>query len=199
MRELVEHIVNKNFDAANETIAESFDLIMRKKLVEMKKIVRARDMDEQNLAMNKRYPNASSKVRAGINEDDMDKFDDDKQKPEPKKAKMYRHDVTGKEIVHTGTPPEGYKLVREEDLTEQQRFKIVKARVRGGKVERRRKVSNVPGFTFRSGKLTRMSPQERRRRKLGQRKGKIKRKSKLRQSLMKRRRAMIKRRAIGLR
>jgi len=51
MRELVEHIVNKNFDAANETVAENFDLIMRKKLVEMKKLVMAKKMSEQNMPM----------------------------------------------------------------------------------------------------------------------------------------------------
>lgn len=88
-----------------------------------------------------------------------------------------------------------------DDLREldEARFKIVKARIRGGKIQRRRKVSNVPGMTFRGGQLKRMSPTERRRRKMGQRRGKIKRKAKLSRALMKRKRSMMKRRSIGLR
>jgi hypothetical protein len=85
----------------------------------------------------------------------------------------------------------------EEELDEA-RIKIVKARVRGGKVQRRKKVSNVAGYTFRGGQLKRMSPMERRRRKLGQRRGKIKRRAKLQRSLMKRKRSLRKRQSIGL-
>lgn len=248
MKELLENIVSKNFDEANSLIAEQFNVIMQKKLHEMKKMSNAKWCEEQNVQMNKRYPNAASKVRAGINEDDMDKFDDDNDpKPKPEKPKTYRHETSGKEIVHTGTPPEGYKLVKEEELDEKRglwdnihakrerikrgsgermrkpgsegapseedlknsqteealdeasRFKIVKARIRGGKIQRRKKVSTVPGFTFRGGKLTRMTAQERRRRKMGQRRGKLKRKAKLNRALMKRKRSMMKRRAAGLR
>ena len=47
------------------------------------------------------------------------------------------------------------------------RVKIVKLRIRNGQVQRRKKVSNVPGFTLRQGKMTRMSPTERRNRKMG--------------------------------
>lgn len=82
-------------------------------------------------------------------------------------------------------------------LTEKSRFKIVKLRIRGGKVQRRKKVSAVKGFTFRGGKLTRMSPTERRRRKMGQRKGKIKRRAKLVRTLMKRTRSLQKRKRMG--
>ena len=78
------------------------------------------------------------------------------------------------------------------------RIKIVKARIRGGKVQRRKKVSNVAGYTLRGGQLKRMSPMERRRRKLGQRKGKIKRKAKLQRSLIKRKRSLMRRKSIGL-
>lgn len=87
--------------------------------------------------------------------------------------------------------------VNEEQLDEA-RIKIVKARIRGGKIQRRKKVSNVPGMTMRGGQLKRMSPAERRRRKLGAKRGKIKRRSKMRQALMKRRRSMRKRASIGL-
>lgn len=92
--------------------------------------------------------------------------------------------------------------VNEEELDEETldeaRVKIIKARIRGGKIQRRKKVSNVPGMTIRGGKLTRMSPAERRRRKMGQRRGKIKRKAKMNRAMMKRQRSIRKRKALGL-
>jgi hypothetical protein len=78
------------------------------------------------------------------------------------------------------------------------RTKVVKVRIRGGKVQRRRKVSAVKGFTLRGGKLVRMSPAERIRRKMGARKAKVKRRAKLARSLIKRRRSLMKRKSMGL-
>ena len=86
----------------------------------------------------------------------------------------------------------------ENEELDEARIKIVKARIRGGKIQRRKKVSNVPGMTLRGGKLTRMSPAERRRRKMGQRKGKMKRRAKMARTLMKRKRSLQKRRSLGL-
>lgn len=85
----------------------------------------------------------------------------------------------------------------EEQLVEAARIKIVKLRIRGGKIQRRKKVSNVPGFTLRGGKMTRMSPTERRKRKLGAKRAKIKRRAKKVQTLMKRKRSMLKRQRLG--
>lgn len=78
------------------------------------------------------------------------------------------------------------------------RVRIIKARIRNGKVQRRKKVSNVAGFTLRSGKLTRMSPAERRRRKLGAKRGKIKRRAKMTRTLIKRQRSLRRRKSMGL-
>jgi hypothetical protein len=78
------------------------------------------------------------------------------------------------------------------------RTKLIRVRIRGGKVQRRKKVSAVKGYTMRGGKLTRMSAQERRKRKMGARRAKFKRRSKLSQSLRKRKRSIMKRRAMGL-
>lgn len=78
------------------------------------------------------------------------------------------------------------------------RTKLIRVRFRGGKIQRRVKKSAVPGYTFRGGKLTRMSPQERRRRKMAARRSKFKRRSKLRQSLRKRQMSLRKRKAMGL-
>lgn len=85
-----------------------------------------------------------------------------------------------------------------EDQLDEARIKLIKARVRGGKIQRRKRVSNVPGMTLRGGQLKRMSAAERRRRKMGARKGKMKRKAKLSRSLMKRKRSLQKRKSLGL-
>ena len=90
-----------------------------------------------------------------------------------------------------------------DDLTEGNiqkmgRTKLIRVRIRKGKVQRRVKKSAVQGFTIRGGKLTRMSPQERRHRKMAARRSKFKRKSKLRQSLRKRVLSIRKRKAMGL-
>jgi len=89
------------------------------------------------------------------------------------------------------------KMFFEEEQLDEARVKIV-TRVRNGKVQRRKKVSNVPGMTIRGGKLKRMSPAERRRRKMGARRAKIKRKGKMSRILMKRKRSMRRRQSMGL-
>ena len=83
-------------------------------------------------------------------------------------------------------------------LDEAPRVKIVKARVRGGKVQRRKRVSNVAGYTLRGGKLKRMGAAERRNRKMAARRAKLKRKAKLARALMKRKRSLRKRATLGV-
>lgn len=82
------------------------------------------------------------------------------------------------------------------------RTKIIKLRIRtvDGKpvVQRRKKLSAVKGFTIRGGKMVRMKPAERLRRKMGARRAKIKRRAKLARSLIKRRRSLQKRKSMGL-
>lgn len=73
------------------------------------------------------------------------------------------------------------------------RVKLIKLRIRKGKVERRKRISNVPGMKLSGGKLVRMSASERRKRKLGARKGSRKRKTKMTRILQKRKRSMQKR------
>lgn len=90
-------------------------------------------------------------------------------------------------------------FIDEANVQRSGRLKIIRARIRGGKVQRRKKLSAVKGYTLRGGKLVRMSPSERRKRKLGARRGKIKRKRTLVRALLKRKRSLIKRKALGLR
>ena len=100
-------------------------------------------------------------------------------------AEMYGEDVE-------------FEEVNEGNIQKMGRTKLIRVRFRGGKVQRRVKKSAVPGFTIRGGKLTRMSPQERRHRKMAARRSKFKRRSKMRQALRKRQMSLRKRKAMGL-
>lgn len=96
-----------------------------------------------------------------------------------------------------------FEIEVEEELSEANvqkmgRTKLIRVRFRAGKVQRRVRKSAVPGFTIRGGKLVRMLPQERRRRKMAARRSKFKRRSKLRQALRKRTMTLRKRKAMGL-
>lgn len=77
------------------------------------------------------------------------------------------------------------------------RIKIIKLRIRNGKIQRRKKVSNVSGYTLRNGAIKRMSPTERRNRRMGQRRGKIKRRAEKSRIRMKFQRSLRKRKALG--
>ena len=78
------------------------------------------------------------------------------------------------------------------------RVKIVRARIRGGKVQRRKKVSNVAGYTIRGGRLVKMKASERMHRKRAARKAKVKRKAKMARAIIKRKRSLRKRASLGL-
>lgn len=67
-------------------------------------------------------------------------------------------------------------LLSEESIDEARLKKV--NRVRGGKVQRRKKVSGKKGYTYKGGKLQRMSTKERKRRSLGAKKAARKRRSK---------------------
>jgi hypothetical protein len=94
---------------------------------------------------------------------------------------------------------DGYDLdLTEGNVLKMGRTKMVKVRIRKGKIQRRRKMSAMPGYTIRNGMLTRMMPAERRHRMMSARKSKFKRRAKLRQSLRKRSMSLRKRTAMGL-
>lgn len=93
---------------------------------------------------------------------------------------------------------ESIDLEEAKNVTKQGRTKTIRVRIRNGKVQRRKKMSAVKGYTIRGGKLVRMSAAERRHRKAGARKAKNKRRAKLRQALRKRRMSLKKRKAMGI-
>lgn len=90
------------------------------------------------------------------------------------------------------------EIIAEANVQKMGRKKLIRARVRGGKVQRRKVVSAVKGYTIRGGKLTRMPATERLKRKISARKAKMKRRAKLARSLIKRKRSLRKRAALGL-
>ena len=79
------------------------------------------------------------------------------------------------------------------------RTKLIRVRIRKGKVQRRIKKSAVKGYTVRDGRIVRMTPMERRHRKMAARRAKFKRKSKMSQAMRKRAVSIRKRKALGVR
>ena len=88
--------------------------------------------------------------------------------------------------------------LEEGNIMKMGRTKLIRVRIRGGKIQRRKKLSAVKGYTTRGGKLVRMSPVERRNRKMAARRSKFKRRAKLRQALRKRKVSLRRRSAMGL-
>ena len=86
----------------------------------------------------------------------------------------------------------------EANVTKMGRTKLVRVRIRAGKVQRRKKLSAVKGYTIRGGKMVRMPTQERMHRKMAARRSKFKRRAKLRQALRKRKISLRRRHAMGL-
>lgn len=87
----------------------------------------------------------------------------------------------------------------EANIVKMGRTKLIRLRVRKGKVQRRKKFSTVKGYTIRGGRVVRMSALERLHRKRGARRAKIKIRTKRNQILRKRKISLRKRRAMGLR
>lgn len=89
-------------------------------------------------------------------------------------------------------------ILDEANVQRMGRTKLIRLRIRGGKIQRRKKLSAVKGYTIRGGKMIRMSAQERRHRKMAARRSKFKRRAKLRQALRKRKLSLRRRKAMGL-
>jgi hypothetical protein len=213
MKHLIESIVIKDYDDANSIIEESLHYIIERKMIEKKKMIMAeknvwkgmpssrqeklyRDVVEENeiideMNLSREKPDYSSiedrRKERGVNSSIKTNLGGEQ------KVTSGKGDLQGKQ---TGDTSEKGDL-KEEKLDEA-RIKLVKARIRGGKIERRKRVSNIPGMTLRGGQLKRMSAAERRRRKLGQRKGKLKRKAKMARTLMKRQRSLRRRKSLGI-
>jgi len=158
MSRLVEEILNKNYEMANDALSEQFRTILERKMCEMKKMVAAEMYSQTDEKLK-----SVSKLYRGVNEEENEKEDKE-----------------------------------DSSLDEQARTSIIRARIRGGAVQRRQKVSNVPGMVIRGGKLQRMSAAERRRRKLGAMRAKLKTRSKQVQIQRNRKLSLMKRKRLGI-
>ena len=210
MKNIVQLVREHRFTEAEDQIDNAIPLIMEKKLFEMKKAVAAKMCEHMGVKT------ASKKVRLDIMEDEIEEMDVSKEKPEyndiedKRKEKAVNSSIKtnlgGNQEVASGkgnlpkkqTVNDTEKGDLKKEKLDEARINLIRARVRGGKIQRRKRVSNVPGMTLRGGNLKRMSAAERRRRKMGARKGKMKRRAKLSRSLMKRKRSLQKRKSLGL-
>jgi hypothetical protein len=86
----------------------------------------------------------------------------------------------------------------EETALLEARVRIVKARVRGGKIQRRVKVAAQQGYIMKGGKAVKEKASERLRRKIAQKRGARKRKAKAARAKIARMRSMRKRKSLGL-
>ena len=191
MEKLIESIVNKDYDSANRHLEEGFKLILEKKMYEMKKMCAAK-MSEQNT------PDVleEDEIEEGLLKVARDKL---KLLTPTAKANMKKpvmRNISGRPMQKLKIEPKKLEEDAEEQIDEA-RVNIVKVRIRGGKVQRRKKVSNVPGMTFRGGSLVRMSPAERRKRKLGAKRAALKTRTKKSQILRKRKMSLMKRQRLG--
>lgn len=89
--------------------------------------------------------------------------------------------------------------LNEANVVRQGRVKLIRVRIRGGKVQRRVKKSAIKGFTLRAGKLKRITAVQRLKMKRVQKRAAIKRRAKKSIALMKRKRSMRKLKALGVR
>lgn len=205
MSNIVEHIINKEYDKAESTLEESFHIILEKKMLEMKKKVAAKM--EQNT-----HDERMRRLRMDVLEQEEPGEESGMARSElaaiTKDAKTIMSKIKGNKELEAWTQS---KITKAADYMnavadymeggenlDEQRINIVKARIRGGVIQRRKKVSNVPGMTMRGGQLTRMSAAERRRRKLGAKKAARKSKMKKTQMLRKRRMSLMKRQRLGI-
>jgi hypothetical protein len=203
MTNLINLIAERNYVEADREIDSIIPLIMEKKIMELKKVTAAKMCEQMGII----GPTPSQKRHTGVLEaiDPADKSDLSVEKGTPSTPKnttvINKNDMGGPGSTHYKNNLKEDEKEDDDDEKEEldeARINIIKARVRGGKIQRRKKVSNVPGMTLRGGQLKRMSAAERRRRKMGARKGKMKRRAKLSRSLMKRKRSLQRRKSLGL-
>lgn len=210
MTKIVETIVNKDFTSAKNLVNEKLQSIAERKMMEVKKMIAAKKVVEQEQDF--RLKREITEETEELNEDklgpwyrhDPDEYEQlnksaNKEKSDKLKSKIKAgHD---KLAGPKGDLPEETEKLDEHgaaNVMKMGRQKLVKVRIRGGKVQRRKKVSSVKGMTLRGGKMIRMSPAERRHRKLGARKAKLKRRGKMAMIRRKRKMSMAKRHRMGL-
>lgn len=207
MKNLVKSILDRRFEEANDILNEEMSSIARRKLHEMKKIVAARMSEDQDM-------DAKLDKANNVQEEDDESSGEESSMARSelaaitKDVKTIMSKIKGNRELEAWTQSKITKAadymnavadyMEGEEQIDEARIAIVRARIRGGKIQRRKKVSLVPGMTMRGGTLTRMSPSERRRRKMGAKKAARKSKQKRSQMLRKRKLSLMKRQRLGI-
>lgn len=97
-----------------------------------------------------------------------------------------------------GSVTEETEELTEADVMRRGRIKIIRRRIRKGKLQRNIKKSAIKGYTIKQGKMTRIPSSQRIRMKMKARRAAIKRRGKLQQALRKRKISLRKRKAMGI-
>jgi hypothetical protein len=216
MNSLVEKILDRKFEDAGKVFEEAMISIVKKKLSEEKKRVAAecscdggaynrQKMLAKDVLEDKEEPKVTQSTEQEVNEDNFEKnlTPISQDGVDPARTAKLAAMAGSQPSIAKGPPPTNADKEKaaqfEEDVElKEARINLIKARIRGGKIQRRKKVSNVPGFTLRAGQLTRMSAAERRHRKLGAKRAARKTKMKKTQVLRKRRISLQKRQRLGI-
>lgn len=86
----------------------------------------------------------------------------------------------------------------EADVMKQGRTRLIRRRIRKGKLQRNIRKSNVKGYTLKGKKLVRIGTAQRLKMKRGARRGALKRRGKMMSSLRKRKLSLRKRKTMGI-
>lgn len=105
--------------------------------------------------------------------------------------------IVGENLIEEDT--EEPQELDEGNVQKQGRIKLIKVRIRGGKVQRRVKKSAVKGFTLKGGKLKRITFSQKLKMKRVQKRAAIKRRAKMARAIMKRKKSMRRLKALGVR
>lgn len=191
---IVQAIFDRNYEYAGEILEESFINLLERKMCEAKKRVAAKMVAEM--------PSLPSVEKAKDSLSEAEKF---KNRVEPAKTNPYG-DLSGakkafpdaEEKPKKMNPEDNGKTAIVEDELHEGRIRVIKARMRNGKIQRRKKVSNVPGMKLIGGQLKRMTASERRARKLGAKKAARTGRGKRSQALRRRKMTLAKKSRLGI-
>lgn len=93
----------------------------------------------------------------------------------------------------------GERILDEANVIRQGRTKLIRRRIRKGKLQRNIRKSAVKGFTLRRGKLKRITAMQKIKMRRVQKRAAIKRRAHMQSTLRKRRRSLMRRKTMGIR
>lgn len=181
---IVENIHKENFVKANELLENKIVKILKDKLKEAKKFILVK-----NFIKKTEFDKLPSNVKK------IDKLSAKEKKGEVDHKKSPKNKFMG--FTLESVIDDILNEANNHNIQKAGRVNIIRGRIRNGKVQRRKRVSGVSGYTLQGNRVVRISPQERRNRRMGARRGKIKRRSKMATIRRKTKVSLRKRRSMG--